>query len=309
VISNKIISRINYPTRYSILQFSLAFLLLVVHVGASLASEQVIWTDSSKSKIELVCDSLGGPAVRIVNQQYLFAGTDKQQNFPHATRFPLLLRQEILETQQTSSSFFRYQLHTTAYSLDSSTMGRKIWEIRNGAQFGEVYPIGLYHIMRKGCCDLLDLNYLYNVQTGNLLLEYTGKCLYLKCNGVERMCGFRSRDTYGSYDFEKNNFYLGLVIFSSMDSIMSKVAIFEEDTGQVERNGSQVVLSSKCKSASGDQGKKRNSTTRFDSTLTEKWNGKIELNWRHKTISIDVVADTFNISKTPVQNLIFKRIR
>ena len=182
-------------------------------------------------------------------------------------------------------------------------MGKMIWEIKNTAQFGEVYITGLYHIVRKGHCDLKDLNYLYNIYTGKKVMEYTDNILYLS----NRFCGFRSFETYHSYSFENGRFYLGMITFSTNDSITSQLAIFEKDTGQLSRNGCKVILIPQYKSESIEGGKNRKSNE--NPTHFTKWNGRIELKWRQFSILLNVAADTFDIPMTSKHRLLFKRIR
>jgi hypothetical protein len=279
-------------------------IILDVYSGGQKNEKRVVWADTAHSDIQLLRDSSETSIVQITNRQYLYIGMETRSN-----RFPIVLKQEITNERHLPQ-VLNYSLHTSAYSLDSSSIGKKIWEMRSNAHFGEVYLTGLYHTVQKGCCDVKDLNCLYNAYSGKMVAEYTGEILSLGwCNEVLRMCGFKCHDTYKSHAFENERLFLGMVTFSTIDSITSQVAIFEEDTGQIERYGSQVVISSENSGTGCEEEKKDKPIARVALASIEKWKGKIVLKLRNKNVSINVAADTFNIPKLPVQRLIFKKIQ
>lgn len=160
----------------------------------------------------------------------------KQTNFLYGKRYSrnpqnenrVVIAQEIKSEIDDNAEGIKSQLNAVGYVIKKNKSVEKAWTVNDEAYEGRlVQGNAIYQTIQKGCCSIADKYKWYNINTGALILEHTSCILAADVNNIEseRFIGYKAAETFNTFDYEKEKFYVGTVTYASKDSTISKIII------------------------------------------------------------------------------------
>jgi hypothetical protein len=189
-----------------------AILLVAFARRESAGKNRVIWSSRSKSSIEFLGDDGEVQKFVIENHQYL-------------------LDLDIVVSQMTKWKVGPWSgnqpsLEATAYKIMPDGKQYKLWAIKEEADEGRL-NYSMYHTIWYGCYSAGPNHRLYNLETGNLIMEYGGELLEVWLGNppeMARYIGYKPAETINTNSWEKDDRYIGTQTYASPDGILHRIA-------------------------------------------------------------------------------------
>ena len=184
---------------------------------------KVIWQSSSKSGIEFLDDGSEYGRNAIVENHDYFLNWDS------------IVVSQITTWRVGSWEGNRPTLGATAYRIMPDGKQKELWSVKEEADEGRLED-GFYHTIWYGCCSAGPNHRLYNVETGDLIMEYCAELLRVHLGNppeMTRYIGYKPAETVGTNLWEKHNKHIGTLTYSSPDGILHRIA-FRGASGDYE---------------------------------------------------------------------------
>ena len=192
--------------------FLTAILLIASARQEPAGKDKVIWDSSSKSSIEFLGDGREVRAIVIENHQYLL-GTG-------------VVVSQLTKWKVGPWSGNRPALDATALKIMPDGKQKELWTINEEADEGRL-DAGLYHTIWYGCCSAGPNHRLYNLETGNLIMEYSEELLTVWLGNppeMTRYIGYKPSETISTNTWEKDKRYIGTLTYASPSGILHRIA-------------------------------------------------------------------------------------
>ncbi len=184
--------------------------------GKSGVSNEISWKATSTSRIEV---APGNESAIIENHNYLFKWHPYRVG-----QFGTVISQ-ITTWKVGNWNGHLPTLRATAYRVFPDGVQKEAWSISEEADEGKLDE-GFYHTIWYGCCSASANHRLYNVETGNLIMEYDGTLLEVELPAVKsRYIGYKPAETITLNPWEKEKKHIGTLTYSSSDGILHRIAL------------------------------------------------------------------------------------
>jgi len=181
-----------------------------------------IWSDTGKSSANFYLTNGYGLAV-INEQKYLHTSVWEckgQRNW-------VIVSQKIQLNYDDMAEGLNPTLKATCFLFDSEKHVKKSWSISVSADEGKLGKF--YEAIQFGCCTSQDNSKFYSIKKGNLVLECTSELLEVEppnsCMSMHRFIGYKSAETFSTFQYEQDSLYVGTITYASKDSMISKIII------------------------------------------------------------------------------------
>ncbi|HRI45777.1 MAG: hypothetical protein KF721_03175 [Ignavibacteriaceae bacterium] len=124
------------------------------------------------------------------------------------------------------------ELKSKAFLIQKGEKVKSLWELTTNSDKGEIFD-EFYKTTWVGCCGTISNSTLYNLLNGTKILEFTEPVLSFKVfntsPSVERLIGFKNSFTELKEVYEEEPFYIGTITYSSRSSVISKLAVYNNN--------------------------------------------------------------------------------